>query len=101
MPLQGFLGDRVALVRVRKMMHDFYIQLKNNEGSIRFMMLTGVTKLTRLSVFSGLNHLTDLTMKKPEYAALLGYRREEILASFPGGASARWPRCTRPTSPEQ
>ena len=83
-PLQGFLGDRAALVRVRKMMHDFYIQLKNSESSIRFLMLTGVTKLTKLSVFSGLNHLTDLTVKKPEYAALLGYRREEILASFPG-----------------
>ena len=83
-PLQGFFGNRAALMRVRKMMHDFYLALKNNESNIRFMMLTGVTKLTKLSVFSGLNHLTDLTMKKPEYAALLGYRREEILASFPG-----------------
>ena len=36
-------------------------------------MLTGVTKLTKVSVFSRLNHLTDLTMKKPDYAALLGW----------------------------
>ena len=82
-PLQGFLGDRAALVRIRKLMHDFYVQLKNNEANIRFLMLTGVTKLTKLSVFSGLNHLTDLTMKKPEYAALLGYRRQEIVDNFP------------------
>ena len=82
-PLQGFLGDRASLVRIRKLMHDFYVQLKNNEANVRFLMLTGVTKLTKLSVFSGLNHLTDLTMKKPEYAALLGYRRQEILDNFP------------------
>ena len=82
-PLQGFLGDRAALVRVRKLMHDFYVQLKNSEANIRFLMLTGVTKLTKLSVFSGLNHLTDLTMKKPEFAALLGYRRQEMLDNFP------------------
>ena len=82
-PLQGFFGDRKALLAVREMMHDFYIQLKNNEGNIRFLMLTGVTKLTKVSVFSGLNHLTDLTMKQKEYAALLGYTPKEIEAFFP------------------
>ena len=82
-PLQGFLGDRAALVRVRKLMHDFYVQLKNNEAHIRFLMLTGVTKLTKVSVFSGLNHLRDLTMRFRGYATLLGYTPSEIAAFFP------------------
>ena len=82
-PLQGFFGNRSALVRVRRMMHDFYLALKRNEGDIRFLMLTGVTKLTKVSVFSGLNQLTDLTMKRKEYASLLGYTSEEIAAFFP------------------
>ena len=82
-PLQGFLGNRAALVSVRKMMHDFYVQLKNNEANVRFLMLTGVTKLTKLSVFSGLNHLNDLTMDESEYAGLLGYTPKEIEANFP------------------
>ena len=82
-PLQGFFGDRAALVRVRKIMHDFYVEFKNHEADIRFLMLTGVTKLTKVSVFSGLNHLTDLTMKRREYAALLGYTPKEIAAFFP------------------
>ena len=82
-PLQGFFGNRSALLRVRKLMHDFYINLKNHEGDIRFLMLTGVTKLTKVSVFSGLNHLTDLTMKRKEYAALLGYTPKEIAEFFP------------------
>ena len=82
-PLQGFLNDRVSLLAVRKLMHDFYIQLKAHSGEFRFLMLTGVTKLTKVSVFSGLNHLTDLTMKRKEYAALLGYTPKEIAAFFP------------------
>ena len=40
-------------------------------------MMTGVTKLTKLSVFSGLTHLTDLS-GDPRFATLLGYTREEI-----------------------
>ena len=82
-PLQGFFGDRKSLLAVRKMMHDFYLALKNNQDGIRFLMLTGVTKLTKVSVFSGLNHLTDLTMERKEYAALLGYTPKEIAAFFP------------------
>ena len=87
-PLQGFFGNRAALVRVRKIMHDFYVELKNHEGDVRFLMLTGVTKLTKVSVFSGLNQLTDLTMDKPDYATLLGYTPEEIARFFPGRLDA-------------
>ena len=82
-PLQGFLGDRPAIRAVRKIMHDFYIQLKNSSGDIRFMMMTGVTKLTKLSVFSGLNNPEDLTMDHPECAGLLGYTPKEIEAMYP------------------
>ena len=82
-PLQGFLGDGAAIRAVRKLMHDFYVQLKNNSGNIRFMMMTGVTKLTKLSVFSGLNNPKDLTMDYPEYATLLGYTPKEIEATYP------------------
>ena len=82
-PMQGFFGNRAALLRVRKIMHDFYVELKNHEKDVRFLMLTGVTKLTKVSVFSGLNHLTDLTMKRKEYATLLGYTPREIAEFFP------------------
>ena len=87
-PLQGFFGRRADLVRVRKIMHDFYVKLKRHEKNVRFLMLTGVTKLTKVSVFSGLNHLTDLTMDVPEYAALLGYTPKEIASVFPARLDA-------------
>ena len=82
-PLQGFLGNPAGVKRVRGILHDFYVQLKSHSGDIRFMMMTGVTKLTKLSVFSGLNNPEDLTMDHPEYAGLLGYTPKEIEATYP------------------
>ena len=82
-PLQGSLGNAAGVKRVRGILHDFYVQLKSHSGDIRFMMMTGVTKLTKLSVFSGLNNPEDLTMDHSEYAGLLGYTPREIEATYP------------------
>ena len=76
-PVAAFLDDIKTLKRVRKLLHDFYEKLKFNSASIRFLMMTGVTKLAKLSVFSGLNHLTDLSMD-PRFATLLGYTPKEL-----------------------
>ena len=76
-PVAAFLDDIKTLNRVRKLLHDFYEKLKFNSGSIRFLLMTGVTKLTKLSVFSGLNHLSDLS-KDRRFATLLGYAPKEL-----------------------
>ena len=76
-PVAKFLDDLGTLKRVRSDLHDFYEKLKVNSGSIRFLMMTGVTKLTKLSVFSGLNHLKDRSMDG-RFATLLGYTSEEL-----------------------
>ena len=76
-PVAKFLDDIGALNKVRFVLHDFYEKLKTNSGVIRFMLMTGVTKLTKLSVFSGMNHLKDRTMD-PRFATLLGYTPEEL-----------------------
>ena len=80
-PVAKFLDDLPTLNKVRSVLHDFYEKLKVNSGSIRFLMMTGVTKLTKLSIFSGLNHLTDVTMD-PRFATLLGYTPEELDGSL-------------------
>ena len=77
-PLGGLLDDCKSLLAMRREMHGFYSTLKNNVGIIRFMMMTGVSKFTKLSVFSGLNNLTDLTIEYPDHAALLGYTHAEM-----------------------
>lgn len=76
-PVAAFLDDLPTLEKVRAELHDFYEKLKINADYIRFLMITGVTKFTKLSVFSGLNHLTDLSMS-PRFATLLGYTPEEL-----------------------
>ena len=76
-PVAAFLDDLKTLRRVRKLLHDFYEKLKFSSDSIRFLMMTGVTKLTKLSVFSGLNHLTDISSFQ-QYATLLGYTPDEL-----------------------
>ena len=76
-PVAKFLDDLETLKKARSILHDFYEKLKVNSGSIRFLMMTGVTKLTKLSIFSGLNHLKDRTMD-PRFATLLGYTADEL-----------------------
>ena len=95
-PLGGLLDDRRALRAMRREMHGFYSTLKNNVGKIRFLMMTGVSKFTKLSVFSGLNNLNDLTIEKPEYAALLGYTVDELESALHANiaAMARKMRCS-------
>ena len=76
-PIANFLDDIPTLKKVRSVLHDFYEKLKINSGSIRFLMMTGVTKLTKLSVFSGMNHLKDRSMDE-RFATLLGYTPDEL-----------------------
>ena len=72
-----FLYDLKTLKRVRSALHDFYEKLKNNSKSIRFLLMTGVTKRTKLSVFLGQNHIKDRSMDK-RFATLLGYTPHEL-----------------------
>ena len=72
-PVGAALNDIAKATVIRAKLSAFYGEIKNNVGNIRFMMMTGVTKFTQLSVFSALNNLTDLTMDD-RYATLLGTR---------------------------
>ena len=80
-PVGHALNDIAKATAIRAKLSAFYGEIKNNVGNIRFMMMTGVTKFTQLSVFSALNNLTDLTMDE-RYATLLGYTDEELEANF-------------------
>lgn len=55
----------------------FYGALKEADLYIRLLFITGISKFTRVSLFSKLNNLTDLTIN-PNYATLLGYTQEEL-----------------------
>ena len=80
-PVSAALNDPAKATAIRATLSSFYGEIKNNASDIRFMMMTGVTRFTQLSVFSALNNLNDLTMES-RYATLLGYTEEELDANF-------------------
>ena len=65
----------------RDILKEFFSILKGSSNHIRFLLITGVSKFARVSIFSDLNHLTDLTLD-PEYAALCGYTQAELEHNF-------------------
>lgn len=67
---------------VQEVLKSFYAIIKTTEKNQRFVLITGVSKFSKVSIFSDLNNLTDLTMDR-RAAALLGYTQEEVEANFP------------------
>ena len=67
--------------RVRDALAPVYKQMKDRSGKIRFLMITGVSKFTKLSVFSALSSLVDISFDD-DYAAMLGYTEEELERYF-------------------
>jgi len=65
----------------REILKQFYGILKSQNANIRFILLTGVSKFSKVSVFSGLNNLEDISLLS-DYATLLGYTEEELTAYF-------------------
>ena len=80
-PVGHALADIPLATAIRGELSDFYIQIKECASNVRFLMMTGVTRFTQLSVFSALNNLNDLTMDA-RYATLLGYTEEELGTFF-------------------
>ena len=69
--------------KLRQVLGNFYQVIKTNGALLRFAFITGVTRFARLSVFSQMNNLKDLSMS-PVYATMLGYTQEELESCFAG-----------------
>ncbi len=72
---------KVNVEGIREVLENFYSVIKATEPFQRFVFLTGVSKFSKVSVFSKLNNLTDITMDA-RYATLLGYTQQELEESF-------------------
>lgn len=69
---------------LRSKLHAFFSVLKAQDPYICFGMLTGVTKFSKVSVFSGLNNLNDISLD-PRYNALCGISETELSEQFRDG----------------
>ena len=76
-PLLQNLHDEDMQDQLRNMLKPFYGVLKTMDGAIRFALLTGVTKFGKVSVFSDLNNLDDISMRK-QYVDLCGVSEKEL-----------------------
>jgi len=79
---QGEAGLAVARAN-RDILRSFFGVLKDSDVArvLRFALLTGVSRFSRVSVFSALNNLQDISMSA-QYAALLGYTQDELKDCF-------------------
>lgn len=69
-----------ALV-IRDGMRDFYTKIKENDEYLRFAFLTGVSKFSKVSLFSGLNNLEDISLN-PDYGNVCGYTQLDLDSTF-------------------
>ncbi len=65
----------------RETLKALYSVIKDNDAHIRFAFLTGVTKFSQVSVFSGINNIEDITLA-PEFATICGYTQHDLETVF-------------------
>ena len=70
----------VALAN-RNYLRGLYGMVKSNDAHVRFTFLTGVSKFTKVSIFSDLNNLTDITLDR-RYPAICGYTESDLDTVF-------------------
>jgi hypothetical protein len=78
-PINNVLDNMEVAQKNLKTLHDFYVKLKNLTltGKIHCLFITGVTKISHVSLFSAFNNLMDLTLH-PEYANICGFTEREF-----------------------
>ncbi|MCP4104010.1 MAG: AAA family ATPase, partial [Desulfobacteraceae bacterium] len=86
-PIIEHLGKGKSALSVAKENRDvlksFFGVMKGGDVSaaLRFVFITGISKFARVSIFSDLNNLNDISMNR-KYATLLGYTEEELVSFF-------------------
>ena len=76
-PMLQAIGNEELQKQFQNTLRPFYGALKTKDGYIKFALLTGVTKFGKVSVFSDLNNLDDISMWN-EYVEICGVSEREI-----------------------
>lgn len=76
-PLLSVVDNVQLLDKYRMLLKSFYGILKSYDRFLRFVFLTGVTRFDKVSIFSDLNNLIDISMTE-KYSAICGYTQKEL-----------------------
>ncbi len=82
-PLTSCFDKPELFALVRDVLSNFYATVKGCEGCLRFLFMTGITKIENASIFSAFNPITDISLN-PRFGSLLGYTEEELATCFGG-----------------
>ena len=85
-PMLEAIGDPELQDKFRRTLKSFYGNLKTCDEYIKFAFLTGVTKFGKVSVFSDLNHLTDISLDS-RYVDICGISEAELRTNFDEGVA--------------
>ncbi len=80
-PIVDHIDDIEKATKNREVLRELFAVLKSGDAFLRFVFLTGVSKFSRVSIFSELNNIRDITFSKP-FATLLGYTQTELESYF-------------------
>ena len=80
-PILDALNDLTEVERIRNFLQSFYAALKGSDDFLRFVFITGVSKFSKVSIFSGMNSPDDITMDE-QYAKICGYTQAELVRVF-------------------
>ncbi len=76
-PILDVLHDPELATANRDYLRGFYGIIKDSAEHVRFVFVTGVSMFSKISLFSGLNNLKDISLD-PRYATICGYREEDL-----------------------
>ena len=76
-PIVDNIGQLELARAMRDQLRAFYSIIKAVDEHLHFVMLTGVSKFTKVSIFSGLNNLEDISLN-PDYGSVCGYTEDDL-----------------------
>ncbi|MDM7273418.1 AAA family ATPase, partial [Sulfurihydrogenibium azorense] len=80
-PILDNIENIEKALEIREVLREFYSILKASDQYLKFVFLTGVSRFSKVSIFSGLNQLNDITLS-PTFATICGYTQSELETVF-------------------
>ncbi len=80
-PILDNIDNPNIAAEMREGLKNLYSVLKGQDANLQFVFMTGVTKFSKVSLFSGINQLTDITIDT-QYSSICGYTETDLRESF-------------------
>ncbi len=80
-PILDNIDQPEIAAQIREGLKNLYSVMKGQDAYVRFIFMTGVTKFSKVSLFSGVNQIQDITLNK-HYSDICGYTQSDLETEF-------------------